>query len=439
MQTKVNANPTKEFFISMLVRDIDIKAAIMELIDNSIDGAKRLRPDGDFSGLCIYINFDKDFFQIIDNCGGMSIETATDYAFRFGRSAQRPPEKSNQKFTGVFGIGMKRSLFRIGREFEVSSKTETESFSLNVDVDEWLKDTSPDWSFELSSAQSGLCNEVDKTGTCITVKRLYEGISNQFQLTYFTNALISYIERYHTLAVESGMEILINSHPIMFTSAQFIQSENVVPYSLSIDNGPVRINIIAGIAPMGTPENAGWHIYCNGRLVVYADKTALTGWGTEGVRQYHPSLAFFRGFVFFESNQQEELPWNTSKTNVDASSKYYICALVKMREATKVILDECRTLVDSDLEDKVEAQIFNKKATCDLTSSLIAKLVKENHTFSLNIPEAKEIMQMTSISFKKPTDLVTMMKKQMRARSNKEIGSKAFDYYLRKECDYDGE
>ena len=42
MGSKVNANPTKEFFISMLTRDIDIRAAILELIDNSIDGAKRM-------------------------------------------------------------------------------------------------------------------------------------------------------------------------------------------------------------------------------------------------------------------------------------------------------------------------------------------------------------------------------------------------------------
>ena len=48
MGTTVNANPTKEFFISMLTRDVDIKAAILELIDNSIDGAKRLRPDGNY-------------------------------------------------------------------------------------------------------------------------------------------------------------------------------------------------------------------------------------------------------------------------------------------------------------------------------------------------------------------------------------------------------
>lgn len=37
---KVDASPTKGFFIYMLTRDIDVRPAIVELIDNSIDGAK---------------------------------------------------------------------------------------------------------------------------------------------------------------------------------------------------------------------------------------------------------------------------------------------------------------------------------------------------------------------------------------------------------------
>ena len=40
---KVDASPTKGFFIYMLTRDIDVRPAIVELIDNSIDGAKKIR------------------------------------------------------------------------------------------------------------------------------------------------------------------------------------------------------------------------------------------------------------------------------------------------------------------------------------------------------------------------------------------------------------
>ena len=48
MSNTFNAEPTKEFFISMLVRDINLKDAIGDLVDNCIDGAKNLRGDKRF-------------------------------------------------------------------------------------------------------------------------------------------------------------------------------------------------------------------------------------------------------------------------------------------------------------------------------------------------------------------------------------------------------
>lgn len=46
METKmIKANPTREFFVNMLVRDILLKQAIIELIDNSIDGARTIKKD----------------------------------------------------------------------------------------------------------------------------------------------------------------------------------------------------------------------------------------------------------------------------------------------------------------------------------------------------------------------------------------------------------
>ncbi|MGH9433064.1 MAG: hypothetical protein ACRD3T_16150, partial [Terriglobia bacterium] len=47
-QALINASPTKEFFISMLTRDIPLTRAIIDLVDNSVDGARRLRPTGDY-------------------------------------------------------------------------------------------------------------------------------------------------------------------------------------------------------------------------------------------------------------------------------------------------------------------------------------------------------------------------------------------------------
>jgi DNA topoisomerase VI subunit B len=110
---KVNAKPSKEFFVNMISRDIDINYAIMELIDNCMDGAQR-KPEADVR---IELSTSKTEFKIIDNCGGMSRVVAREYAFRFGRPSSTNIEPRNEYETGVFGIGMKRALFKMGKKF----------------------------------------------------------------------------------------------------------------------------------------------------------------------------------------------------------------------------------------------------------------------------------------------------------------------------------
>ena len=50
----IEGNPTKQFFIEMITRDISIEDAIMDLVDNSIDGAIRINKDS-FQGFRIDI------------------------------------------------------------------------------------------------------------------------------------------------------------------------------------------------------------------------------------------------------------------------------------------------------------------------------------------------------------------------------------------------
>ena len=38
----------------------------------------------------------------------------------------------------MYGIGMKRSIFKIGSDFEVQSKTDSDSFIVYMNKDEWL-------------------------------------------------------------------------------------------------------------------------------------------------------------------------------------------------------------------------------------------------------------------------------------------------------------
>ena len=109
---KVNAAPVKSFFVSMLTRDIKIEEAILDLLDNCVDGIlrnrKSINSDKPYTGSWAKITFAKDSFSIEDNCGGIPWELS-EYAFRMGRDPGRGPDTAG--VVGVYGIGMKRAIF----------------------------------------------------------------------------------------------------------------------------------------------------------------------------------------------------------------------------------------------------------------------------------------------------------------------------------------
>ena len=68
--------PTKRFFVSMLPRDIELDDAILDLVDNSVDGAmrskkERLDTDRPFDGYCCNLTINSEGFELKDNCGGI--------------------------------------------------------------------------------------------------------------------------------------------------------------------------------------------------------------------------------------------------------------------------------------------------------------------------------------------------------------------------------
>src|SRR5690349_21592309 len=84
------ASPTKDFFVRMLTRDIELNDAILDLLDNCVDGilrsgkAKR-KSAIPYKGFTAKITLAKNYFEIEDNCGGIPFEVAKKYAFAMGR------------------------------------------------------------------------------------------------------------------------------------------------------------------------------------------------------------------------------------------------------------------------------------------------------------------------------------------------------------------
>ena len=125
---QVNAYPKKEFFLRYLVRDISLEDCIMDLVDNAVDSLIR-RKKVNVSERILYskvsksdhipyvrITLSNDKFEIVDNCGGISRQNALNDTFLFGHEGAVRGSR-----LGVYGIGMKRALFKIGRKFAISS------------------------------------------------------------------------------------------------------------------------------------------------------------------------------------------------------------------------------------------------------------------------------------------------------------------------------
>ena len=182
----INAMPTKAFFVDMLVRDIPLDRAVLDLVDNCIDGAKRLRPqeEPDFAGLVINLSMNAERFEIVDNCGGFDVETAQNYAFRFGRPESA---RSTDYSIGQFGVGMKRALFKFGKYFEVHSTTTNQRWSMTVNVTDWQGE--PNWTFDFDEIVNDLELPEEECGTRILVNQLRPEVSSQFSSPYFQRQL----------------------------------------------------------------------------------------------------------------------------------------------------------------------------------------------------------------------------------------------------------
>lgn len=439
MDKVVKASPTKEFFVNMLVRDILLKQAIIELIDNSIDGARSMREENQYFGLKISVTFDKDKFVIEDNCGGIPVDIAANYAFRFGRP--KTVQSGNAATTGIFGIGMKRALFKIGNNFSIHSVTKTTEFRLDLNVKEWLAKDDDDWDFKFSFADENMDNSEENIGTKIEVTDLNPEIAGELSSEEFQKELIEHIQRRVGLDIAYGMMILVNGQRLTGNNILLIDNEEIRPIKEEYQDEEIFVKILSGIAPREgkqyPPEKAGWYIYCNGRLVVAADKTSLTTWKDMENRGsgivFHNNYAAFRGIVYFTSKYPEKLPWNTTKTGIDETSLVYLRAREKMLEIFKIvknILDDIRKNTD-EKDDGIEETIAQMSGT-EMTAENADK-IKKNRTVNIEKVTVSVIPKVT-INYKKTKEEAEELKKVLGVKSYREVGEKTFEYYKDAEC-----
>jgi len=439
MAQTFDATPSKYFFIEMLTRDIPLEWAILDLIDNSVDGArdkivgkhKDYKKPNAYKGFKVGLTLNEKEFIIKDNCGGFSKKAASDYTFKFGR----PTDQSNfpKGSVGRFGVGLKRGMFKIGGYFVVETKCGKDHFFVEHDIEKWSKRT--EWTFDFIDVKPGTRYPFHKPvltedGTYIRVTKLRETVKQDFGNPMFKKRLIEEVQRTLSYSLTNELELKIDGKKLEGKPVELLASSALKPYFLEEKINDVTVRIYAGVGPPN-PNEAGWYIFCNDRLMVEKDKSNLTGWqgdesvkGDEQVQKFHNKVAMFRGIVFFDADRSSSLPMTTTKIGVDINSAIYKTVRSKMINAMKKVLaylnklenDQQRQAIVNQSEEKDVVKLDHKKLKDEFVFPAIKKIT---------IPEKER-----RITYSVDKDIYDAVREELNVGTAPEVGLATFNYFV---------
>ena len=435
---KIDAMPTKALFIDMLTRDIKLIPSIVDLVDNSVDGAIRLRGSGSFKDLWVRAKVSSRELRIADNCGGIEADLARKYAFRFGRPEDAPLV---QHSIGKFGVGMKRAFFKIGRHFRVESQASTSRFVVDVSVDAWAGDERR-WEFRFDTLKEGLEDvSPERLGTIITITQLHRDVAEEFKQQNFQTALKIAIEAKLQAALSRGLEITLNEIPLGPRHLEMLSTQKLAPARKKLlfrkFGTPVTVKLYCGLGERDR-NAAGWHVFCNGRLVLEADKTDVTCWGppqVTGIPRFHPQYHRFRGYAYFDCDDAGRLPWNTTKTGIDTDNRIYRAVRPEMTKLMRPVITFLNKL-------KEERQAFKDEQDKGPLQKLLAEAspvpfegLEMRAVFKMpRVPATEPKVQLQRIQYEQPLEKVLAVKEALKAKSFTQVGEGTFAYFYNTEC-----
>lgn len=435
----VNADPAKGFFVSMLIKDITLRDAIGDLVDNAVDAIKARAEDSQkLKGFQIDIKLGKTYFSISDNGHGMEAEVARKTAFNFGKAESHSLIDNS---IGQFGIGMKRAFFKLGNVIQVKSVAATSKFEIDINVLEWLKNkTNWKYEFKKGSLEENIKNPPSKTGFYVKISELSEDSILSFDDKTFVDQLIKEIQYEHMLNINKGLTIRINDIVLSPTSIDLVFNDAIKPTYWEKKEKDQSVKILAGISTKDD-EEGGWYIFCNDRLIITKDKTDKTVWtGTkgDGVALWHAQFHRFRGYVFFEAKDSSKLPWNTTKTGMDLDSPYYKEVRLQMITMTKQVMDllnELKTEKEKDnpnenqtLNREIEKSEIDRLPVVDVLTKAQALSNKFVYPVKLFNPPSKKTT--VKINYQVSTEKYNKVKEHIGASSPKDVGITTFDYFF---------
>ena len=259
-----------------------------------------------------------DSITILDNAPGISSPTASKHVFKFGRSQDQ--ERQTDRLS-VYGLGLKRAFFKLGNRVKIASDHVEGGFELDLDVSEWARTSNNGgWTFELLAREpvtSAYC------GTRIEISELYTETQNRMSDGLFPGRLRDAVAKTYAYFLSTFVRIFVNGEAVAAIALKLGKNRSTERFELNDVSCAITAGL--GISEGGKfrEKSSGWFIFCNGRTVVEADKTALTGWNGNGLPIFQPKHRPFFGTVYFVSRFADRLPWDTTKSRINEDSQIW--------------------------------------------------------------------------------------------------------------------
>lgn len=459
---KAQASPTKQFFVSMLTRDIGLDDAILDLVDNCLDGALRLANgnDVDYKQHFVKIKMAKKQFSIEDNCGGIPRDVAINYAFKMGREPDDNRD-SDTETIGMYGVGMKRAIFKMGRNALVRTRHRDDTFEVPI-TSHWLE--AKNWDPLPINEPTEAAERLPEPGTTIVVKDLYEGVARHFENEAFENKVRTAISEHFTMFLQWGLRVELNDKPVEPVRVEVLVSkreDGPAPFVFRKTIDGVVVSITVGRntnRALGNEEDddvgferdrssatAGWTVLCNDRAVIVGDKSRLTGWG-DGIPLYHPQFAIITGIIEFRSKRADKLPVTTTKRALDTSSNVWLESLVKMKEGMRVWIDYTNQWKNQASSEQQQARHWEDARPMPLSKAIEAvaqrKAAKKSDDEGVEFnPKKHKVLpeppnktpSSRRVTFSKPAEEIRIVGKVLLDDENArpgDVGEKCFDLAL---------
>lgn len=290
----IKAAFTKEFAIGAMRKDVTIKAAIFDLIDNSIEAAII---NGGVRGRIISIKTTDDKFMILDDCGGVEPDKINDI-FKIGyRSGSLG-----------FGIGMKRAIIKLGNKANITSLNANKSFNIFFDINNCKN---AEWDLSVKEIK----RESEKPfGLEISILQLNSEVKTYFKRGE-CNELGQAISRRYRNFINNGLIIKLNGVTVPKYKIKEEADKSSPIYKIN-KNVEVQIKLYSRIS---STEESGWDVFINNKCVCERERSNEIQW-SRIKKQSGYSYKRFVGEVFITGINVRELPVTSTKDRIDFES-----------------------------------------------------------------------------------------------------------------------